>query len=351
MENKEFFEKLLKSNSPSGYEEESTKVFNDYCSLFSSKEFEDNIGNSVFTIEGNNDGESNLKKIMISGHVDQIGAQVSYINDKGQLSFISLGGLDKKTLPGSRVNVRTTDGNWIIGVIQKQPIHVETPEQRDEIIKIKDMTVNIGCETKEEAKKIVEIGSPIVFADEPIMNFGNNWICSPGLDDKVGVYITAEVLKNLSNDINSITGKKIYGVSCTQEEEGLRGAMVCSKNINPDISIDIDVTFSTYEQDIDKSVYGDIKLGNGPVISIGPDKNKNLINLAKKISKEKSIPVQFESTHCGGTNTSAIQENSLNCMTLLISIPNTSMHTQVEVCDWRDIEGAINLITEIVKSI
>lgn len=348
--NKEFFEKLLKAKSPSGYEEEATKVFNDYCSEFSKKSYEDNIGNSGFVLSGDIKN-GNYKTIMISGHIDQIGAQVSYINDHGLLSFIALGGLDKKTLPGARLKVKSINGDWIDGVIQKKPIHVETPDERDEVIKIKEMTINIGCETKEEAEKLVEIGSPVVFADEPIMNFGKNWICSSGLDDKVGVYITAEVLKNLSTETDSLENKEIYGVSCTQEEEGLRGATVCPKRINPDISIDIDVTFSTDEQDIDKAIYGDIKLGKGPVISIGPDKNKKLVELAKKVARENNIPIQFESSFCGGTNTSAIQENSVDCMTCLISIPNTSMHTQVEVCDWRDIEGAIKLITEMVKSL
>ena len=97
MINREFLKKLLETNSPSGNEECAVKVFDEYCNKFSHQEFKDKMGNSAFRIG------TGRTKVMISAHIDELGMMVQNITDQGMLNIISLGGIDKKVLPGSIV--------------------------------------------------------------------------------------------------------------------------------------------------------------------------------------------------------------------------------------------------------
>lgn len=335
---KDFLKKLMSTNSPSGYEDEAVKVFNEYCkSLGAKHEFTDFMGNSCYSI-----GTGNTK-VMISAHIDELGYQVQNITEDGMIQFVRLGGIDKKTLPGSIVYFPRTD---IIGVIGKKPIHLEESEERGKVEQLKDLLVDIGAENKEDAEKIVKIGDFFLpQTGNSIQDLGKNKFTCKGLDDKIGVYIVSQILEKLIS-VDSIKEKyTFYFVANTQEEVGLRGATVTSKRINPDISIDLDVTFATDEgRGISIAEEGNVKLGNGPVIQHGPDKNKKLNAFLENIAERFKVPYQSICSGAGGTNTAAIQEGSLNCMTTLISIPLRNMHTPVEVCDYRDIKNTIDLI-------
>lgn len=342
MNNKDFFEKLMGTCSPSGYETEAIEVFNSYCeSLGAKHEFTDNMGNSCYSI-----GTGDIK-VMISAHIDELGFQVQRITEEGMIQFTTLGGVDKKTLPGSVVWFPKQS---IKGVIGKKPIHVEESEERRTVDKINNLLVDIGAESKENVKEIgIDVGDIFLPYQQEVLYLGKNRVVSRGLDDKVGIFIITQVLEILARDKD--LGKKytIYFVANTQEEVGLRGAMVTSKRISPDISIDLDVTFATDEgRGISEAEEGEVSLGKGPVICYGPDKNPKLTKLISDTAICSSISVQKIAGHSGGTNTSAIQEGSLDCMTALISIPNRNMHTPVEMCDIRDIENTIDLISNVI---
>lgn len=348
----EFLKELLGSYSPSGFEQEATRVFKDYCSKFAIEEFTDKMGNVAFKVG------SGSKKVMISAHIDELGMMIQNVTDQGMLNIINLGGIDKKVLPGSIVKISKIGhpGEYVTGIIGKKPIHVEYDDNsKNELIPIEDLLVDIGAESKEEAMKLVEIGSRVVFEANFIEHLGKNRFASKGLDDKIGVFIVAEVLRNVVNyeDFKELFDEyTFYGVANTQEEVGLRGAMVTSKRVNPDISIDIDVTFATDEgRGIKPESYGDIELGKGPVIMNGPDKSWDLRCKMIGVAEINEIPYQLAASYAGGTNTSAIQEGAFDCETMLVSIPQRNMHTQVEVCDYRDVEGAINLISKTLLEI
>ena len=343
-EEKEYLSDLLNTPSPSGYERfGGIEVFKKYCRrLGLEEEFTDAMGNCVFSV-GTKDSSNS---IMISGHIDEIGFQVSNITKEGMINLVSLGGIDKKTLPGSIIEIIGNSGKIVRGIIGKKPIHIEYDgDERNEITKLSDTLVDIGARSKEEAEDLVSIGDTAVFERNFIPSFGEHGLMSKGLDDKVGVYITSIVMKRLKETYNNSLGSIVYGVANTQEELGLRGATVTSKRINPKYSIDIDVTFANDEgRGIKESIYGSIELGKGPVIEYGPDKSNAIINTMKRIAKDNNIPVQFSVSGAGGTNTDAIQLGGLNTETVHIAIPNRNMHTQVEVCDYRDIDAAIDLI-------
>lgn len=346
--NKEFIKELLFAPSPSGYESAARNVFLEYLvSLRTDKgpvkyEFTDSIGNCAVSV-----GDGKIP-FMVSGHIDEIALQVQYIDDDGFIHFIKDGGIDPKSIVGQVVTIindKFPEG--IKGVIGKKPIHIEgRGEDKDKAIKFTDMKVDIGAETKEDAMKLVEVGNPIIISKNIFDLPCGNRIAGNGLDDKLGVAVTAEVIKRLSG--HKLNALKVYGVACTQEEVGGYGAHLAAKRINPTFSIDYDVTFATDDGLVEKKEWGDIKLGKGGAIAFGPDKDMRMCTRMIKVCKEKNIPYQTFSVGAGMTNTLKIKMASDNATTMLLSIPNRNMHTPVEVCDYRDLDSLVDMTVEYI---
>lgn len=339
MEKYNLLYELLSAPSPSGYEKEASNVFADFCANAKLKhEFTDSIGNVAFSV-----GEGKIP-FMISGHIDEVAMQVQYIDDKGFIHFIKDGGIDPKILPGSPVKIITNknfDGEYLNGVIGKSPIHIEFhTDAKDKSTKIKDLKIDIGASSKEEAEEYVSVGDPIIVR-HPVFTMLNERICGGGLDDKVGVYVTAMVLSRLS--LYELKNLKVYGVACTQEEVGGHGATIAAKRINPKYSIDYDVTFATDDDCVSNKEWGDIKIGKGGCIAYGPDKNKDMCDAMKDICEKNEIPYQTFAVGAGMTNTLKIKMASDDCKTMLLSIPERNMHTPVEVCSLDDLESLIDM--------
>ena len=142
----------------------------------------------------------------------------------------------------------------------------------------------------------------------------------------------------------------VCAAATVQEEVGCKGAKVCVGNIEPQMSISVDVGFATDVPNISKKRYGDIALGRGPIINCNTDCNREMVNIARSVAKGSGIDVQLNanSNSTGGTNTASLQVSNKGVKTLLLSIPNRYMHTQVEMCDLRDVEAAIALIVKMI---
>ena len=343
MIDKNFLKKLLAAPSPSGYETEFTSKLIEEFLQGCNHEFTDEVGNMAYSI-----GTGDVR-IMLSGHIDEIALQVQYIDDKGFIHFIADGGVDNKVLPGSTVAI-ITKNDIINGVIGKTPIHIEhhDEDKKDKVIKIKDMKIDIGAETKVEAASKVSIGDPIVICDIPL-DLGVNRFCGRGLDDKVGVMVMLEAMKRLK--AFNLDKVKVYGVACTQEETSASGAVGAAVKIDPHYSIDYDVTFATDDDYVSPNEWGDIKLGKGGAIAYGPDSNRRMTDMVKEICVSNHIPYQEFCVQSGGTDTVYIKQSSNDCDTLLLSIPNRNMHTQVEVCDYRDLESLVQMTVNMVVKI
>lgn len=343
----EFLESLLNEPTPTSYEVPGTRLWDAYMEdLGFKRDYQDKIGNSGWSIG------IGMQKILISAHIDEIGMAVQGISDEGYLIMTSLGGIDPKVLPGAQIVF--IGKNQVKGIFCKAPIHSEYGDKKtDTVLKLKDLRVSIGADSREEVEKLgIEVGSLAVLSRNVNVNFGENKIHGNGLDDKVGVYIVSQIAKKIKemSDIELRHKYTFVFLSGVQEEAGLRGLTVAARNINPDVSIDIDVTPALDgECGVDKSVWGDINLGKGCVIEYGPDKSRRIADLMKEYSKSHEIPYQLGVSRAGGTNTSAIQLTSSNCETMLVSIPNINMHTQNEICDWRDITSAIEVISGVIN--
>ena len=343
-ENKEFLGQLMKTFSPSGVETESLKVFADFLEQRGlEKYYSDLMGNLAYRI-GNG-----KKTILLSGHIDEVAARVQNISKSGVITILNTGGMCKKSLIASEV-VLLGDNGPVIGVVEKKPIHLED-DDRDKIGKTETLKINVGAESKEDVESLgIYPGCCVCYQRRSLLDFGFNQVCGTGLDDKIAVYIVGCILDRLSKEDPALfEDYTIIGCACCQEETGARGARVVARNINPDISIDFDVTFSTDgDLGVSPDRCGDVRLGEGGVIEYGPDKSIRLAKVMKDVCKKHNISYQTASSHAGGTNTHVFQEYSEDCETLLISIPNRSMHTPVEVCSWKDVDSIIDMVVKAI---
>ena len=345
-DNTGFLNKLVSTPSPAGFEKDAGEVFKTEVMDYLERGcYTDNFQNTWFQF-GNGQ-----KKILLSAHIDEVFSVVTYISDDGIVSIGPGGGMDKKDLPASKVVFLKDNGILTGGIVIKNPIHIEYLEEtKDKVMKYEELKVDVGCDTKEEVlARGIHPGTPVLYDRMSNFNFGKNRMYSVGLDDKIGVFVAEEVFRSLcfAEDKSWMDEYTVVLLAAAQEETGCRGVCVAARKINPDISIDFDVTFATDgDMGLNKAKYGDISLGKGPVICYGPSKSLRL-NLALK-NAANGFYQEEASGRAGGTNTDNIQEFSEDCETTLVSIPNRSMHTRVETCDWRDVQGAVDMVANAI---
>lgn len=286
-------------------------------------------------------------RIMIAAHMDQIGLMINHIDEKGYLYF-SARGFDHRVLYGLQVVVHGEKGK-LYGVIGAKPAHLVGREEREKTVKVKDMAIDIGASSREEA---LELGVNLGCIATPILEMRKlakgDKVLGVGLDDKAGVAVMIRALELLNNEKLSST---IYAVATTQEEIGLRGATTASYRINPNIGIAIDVTHATTYNIEEKEVSG-IQIGKGPAIGIGPNFHPKLWRIMEEICKEKNIPYQRNPIQgASGTDAWVIQVSREGVATALISIPLRYMHSPGEIVSLNDLENTAKLLAETIKKV
>jgi endoglucanase len=336
-----FLEELMAAPSPSGFEEPAQMVVHDRMKQHADRVETDVHGNVIGIL--NPDAEL---RVMLAGHVDQIGLMIKHITKEGYVFFGDIGGIDVPVAPTQRVTIHTRTGP-VPGVIGRKAIHLTTAEERGKISPIEKLWIDIGVTSKREAEKLVAIGDPVTFA-APMMRLAGDFVASAGFDDKVGSFVAAETLRLLA-------GKKLkvglYAVSTVQEELGLRGARTSAYGIDPAAGIAIDVTHAADYPEASKAIAGDVSLGKGPVISRGANINRVLGDMIEEAAKSRRIPFQM----CGdpratGTDANAIQVSRAGVAAALISIPNRYMHTPVEMVSLSDLENCAKTLAATVSA-
>lgn len=334
------FKDFLMTNSPSGNEKESREwIMNHYKEdLKIGKDVIGNVYGRTFV--------DSKRVIMIEGHLDEIGGQVLHIDDNGFIYFRENGGLDKGALISQRVRFL----NGIEGVIGKKTSHIEKSEEREKVKDIENIWIDCGFKDKKEALKHIEIGEFFVF--EPnVTVLWNDLICSKGIDDKVGAYISFEVVKRLKKE--KYDKYEIFAVGTVQEEVGGFGVRSASYNIEPTICINLDVEFASDIPEGNVTKIGDIKLGEGLVLKRNTDTNPVLFEYFKNYCKKHKLKHQISATAWdgGGTNASSTKYQKKGIATIDIGIPNRYMHTSNEIISWKDVESGIDMLVKVIKSI
>jgi putative aminopeptidase FrvX len=336
-----FLKNLLSTPGPSGDEIAAARVWRGEARSFADKVWADVRGNSFAQI---GDGGP---RVLLAGHIDEIGLMISHIDEDGYLYFSALGGWDAQVLVGQRVRLLGLAGE-VLGVIGKKPIHLMKPADRDNASKIEGMWIDIGAKNKAEALEKVHIGGVGVIDSQPL-EMPNGRIVSRSLDNRIGAYTVLEALRLLSENRPSAS---VVAVATTQEETSFAGATTAAYSFDPQIAIAVDVTFATDHPESDKRQYGDVKLGGGPVLSRGAANTPTVFSRLTSIASEQEIPYSVQVTpRYTGTDADAIHMIRGGVATGVVSIPNRYMHSPNEMVDLADVENAAKLIAAFVRSI
>jgi endoglucanase len=340
---KKFFQEILETPSPSGYEQPVQAIVRSYVADFAHDVRTDLHGNVIACC--NPDAPL---RVMFAGHSDQIGLIVSHINENGYIYTNPIGGWDSQQLIGQRMTIYTVHGP-VPAVIARKPIHLLDQDERKQVVKQKELWLDIGAKDREEAAAAVAIGDPVTL-ELGYQEMRNNLANSPGMDNKTGLWVSVEALRRAAQ--RGGLRVALFAVSTVQEEIGLRGAVTSAYGVNPHVGVAIDVTHATDCPTIDKTQEGDIKLGGGPVIYRGPNMNPVVVERLRQAAESAGVPIQWGASGRGtGTDANAIQLARGGVAAGLISVPNRYMHSAVEMISLDDIDRAANLLAEFALAI
>jgi tetrahedral aminopeptidase len=342
-ESKNFLFKLLSTPSPTGYEQRIQRVVSKHMQPYADLIESDLHGNLIIAVN-----TKAKRKLMLAGHCDQIGFMVKHLSDDGFIYVAALGGVDAGVLYGAAVTIHAKGGP-IAGVIGRKPIHLQKGDERTKIESdLEKIWIDVGAASKKELQKLIEVGDPVTF-EMGVTELMNGHIVSPGMDDRVGLFVAMETLRLCARGKLEVG---LYAVSTVQEEVGLRGATTAAFGIAPEVGIAIDVAHASDNPGNEGKQQIPCKLGAGPVIYRGPNVNPVVEKRLVAAAKKAKLPYQLSpSAVLLGTDARAIQVTRAGVATGGIGIPNRYMHTQVEQCHLKDIENTTRLLAEFVKGI
>lgn len=337
-----FMKQLMTAMSPTGSEVEAAAVWKKQAESFCDLVRTDTRGNSYATI-----GKGRSPRIMLAGHIDEIGLSVTHIDDDGFLYFNTLGGWDAQVLVGQRVILKGKRGK-LSGVIGKKPIHQMKEDERKLATKYEDLWMDMGFKNGKEAKEHVRIGDPAVL-DQGFLELRNGNVVSRGIDDRIGAYVVLEVVRALAE---KKVKTEVTAVATVQEEIGHFGAIVGAYDLNPQVGFIVDVGLASDYPTMDKKQIGEHKLGSGPIIARGPMLNPRLFDLIIETADKRCIPYTIRSAaRQTSTDTDGISIARSGVPSALVSIPNRYMHSPNEMVNLDDVENAIELIASVIEKI
>jgi tetrahedral aminopeptidase len=338
-----FLKDLIAAPSPSGFEMRAQECVRRRLKTASRDVETDVHGNVIGRL---NRGAP--LRVMLAGHVDEIGFLVSHLSEEGFLFVQPVGGVDLSLMPGQRVHVHS-EKKRVLGVIGKKPIHLMTPEDRKKVPTAVDLWVDVGAKNRKDAARLAQVGDVVTVAQG--MEFMENGLAvARGFDDKIGAFVVTETFCRLAK----LEGLRVEvaAVSTVQEEIGLRGARTSAFGVEPHVGIAVDVGFASDYPGAEKKVVGDVRLGKGPILPRGATINPVVGRLLVEVARKKRIPFQITAEpRASGTDANAIQITRAGVASGLVSIPNRYMHTPAEMISLRDTEHAIRLLVEFVRQL
>ncbi|NLX71654.1 MAG: M42 family metallopeptidase [Clostridiales bacterium] len=332
----ELLKQLTEIGGVSGDEGRVRRLIEKEISPFVDDVYTDRIGNLIAYKKGKNSS----KKIMLCAHMDEVGLIISAIQEDGTLKFRTVGGIDPRILVSKRVLIGE---NVCPGVLGIKAIHLQEAEERQNAVRVKQMYIDIGALSREEAGQAVRLGDYAVF-DSKYVEFGDNKVKAKALDDRAGCAILIELMKQeYDNDI--------YACFSVQEEVGLRGAEVLGYSINPDIAIIVEGTTCSDVPDVEQHLYS-TEMGKGPAITIMDATSyasKELVDAFVKTAQKEGIPFQFKKGATGGNDAGRIHLAREGIKTATVSVPCRYIHSPSSVMDLNDYNNTIRLLSTFLK--
>lgn len=339
-----FLKNLLETPSPSGFETRGQQLWIDYVKPFADKIEVDSYGNVFATLN-----PQGTPKILFAGHMDEIGMMISYISKEGFLYFKGIGGIDQTLVRGQRVTIHSQNGP-VPGVTGLLAIHLQEPDDRKKVPNLHEMYIDIGASSRKEAEKLVRIGDPVTYT-AGFQELAGGCFAARGCDNRIGAWAAAQAFALVAKNRNNLTAS-VVAVSTIQEENGLYGASMAGYTIHPDVALVVDVTHATDIPNASKTQHGDVRLGKGPVLSIGSTNHPLVNQRLRAVAKSKKIALQVEvNPRWTGTDADAIFSQKGGIPTVSIGVPNRYMHSPVEMIHFSDLEETAELLAAFAFSV
>ena len=339
---------LSESFGPSGFERETAAIVKREAQRYADELTFDKLGSIVAKKRGTSDAP----KILLAGHMDEIGFVVTGIDEQtGFLAFSPLGGWFDQVLLGHRVTVRTSSGQ-VPGVIASKPIHLISPEEKDKVVKKDSMFIDVGASSRKTVEKElgVRIGDPVA----PWMPFtttrGGKVIIGKAFDDRVGTFVGLEVLRRLKTE-KIEHPNTVYVAGTVQEEVGLRGASTVGNLVEPDLAVALEVDIAGDVPGI-KSNQAPSKIGMGPAICTFDAMmipNQPFKGFVIETAEKERIPYQLSVDPGGGTDAARFHVVKAGAPSIAIGVPTRHIHSHAGILDLSDIGNSVDLILAIIR--
>jgi endoglucanase len=338
-----FLKKLLDTPGPSGFEQAPARVWREEVKGFADEVHGDVHGNSIAALN-----PKGKPRLMLAGHIDEIGLQVTHVDDEGFLYFSGIGGWDSQVLVGQRVLLLGRQGP-VRGVMGKKAIHQIKKEELDKVSKVSDLWIDIGAANKLEALERVRVGDPGVL-DTQVQEYPNGRIVSRSIDNRIGAYVVAEAVRRLAADRPKHAA--VFAVATTREEIAWSGggARTSAAGLDPQVALVVDVTHATDHPGAEKKQAGDHRLAGGVVLSRGSSVSSVVFDLLVECAEREEIAYTIQAApRDTGTDADAIYNALRGIPTGLVSVPNRYMHSPNEMVALADLDRAASLLAAFAR--
>lgn len=337
----ELLKALTEVDGVPGYEDEVRALLEDYLAPLGDVS-RDKLGSLICHQAGAG------PRVMLAGHMDEIGFMVTHITKEGYLKFVQLGGWWDQVLLGHRVIIKSRQGG-VVGVIGAKPPQLLDIQERKKVVKKQEMYIDIGATSQAEAEATgVRIGDAIVpQADFQVMA-GGDTLLAKAFDNRVGCALVIEALEHFQDADHP---NDLFGVTTVMEEVGLRGATTSARAIDPDVALILEVDIAGDVPGI-KPEQSRAKLGAGPSIIMydrGMVPNLKLRDLVIDTAAEEDIPLQISAYSVGGSTDGAkIHLNNIGVPTVVLGIPSRHIHSHGSIIHRDDYENGVKLVKAVV---
>jgi putative aminopeptidase FrvX len=336
---------LLTAHGPSGYENAPAEVWRVAAAAFGAEADTDLVGTPRARVAG---AGAAPRRLVVMGHIDEIGLIVTHIDDEGYLWFGEVGGWDAQVLVGQRVVLATREGE-LPGVIGRKPVHLLREEDRKKVAEVRDLHIDIGARDGKQAAELARVGDVAVIAGDPV-ELPNGRLAARALDNRLGSFVALEAAR-----LTAAAGGaewELVAVAAAQEETTFGGSRTSAFALEPDAAIVVDVTHATDAPGIEVKEVGKHELDSGPVLSRGSTLNPKLFELLHDTAEREGIPFTVEAVGRNtGTDADAVHLSRGGVPTALVSIPVRYMHSPVELVALSSVHACARLIAATARTL
>lgn len=342
-ETAQLLKQLTEASGVAGYESEVRQIIRQHLQPLGELT-QDNIGSVICTLPG----DVEEPRIMLAGHMDEVGFMVRHISKEGFLRFLPLGGWFDQVLLGHRVTIQTHQGP-VTGVIGAKPPHLLPAEERKKVVEREQMYIDIGATSLQEVEAAgVRLGDPII----PQAGFEELAVpgtyASKAFDDRVGTALVIQALAELKQQGSP---NRVIGVATVMEEVGLRGATTSAEAVDPHVAIVLEVDIAGDVPGIEPEQSA-IKLAKGPSVLLYDRRmipNLKLRDLVMQIAKELEIPLQMSAIEGGATDGGVIHLHKTGVPTVVLAVPTRHIHSHSAILRRQDYDQTLQLLVALVR--